>query len=236
MTLLAVENLSAGYGPITVLRSLSFTVGDGEACIILGANGAGKTTTMRALSGLIRPAGTVRFDGRDIANLATETISRLGIAHVPQGRGTFKDLTVDENLRLGAIWRKDRSGAERDRELVLDLFPRLRERLRQQGGHLSGGEQQMLAIGRALLARPRLLLLDEPSLGLSPKVVHEVYGILGQLRRELSLTMLIVEQNAALALTLADRAYVLEVGHIVASGPAETLATDDNIRRVYLGA
>lgn len=236
MTLLAVENLSAGYGPITVLRGLSFTVDEGEACVILGANGAGKTTIMRALSGLIRSTGNVFFDARNIINLPPEAIARLGIAHVPQGRGTFKDLTVDENLRLGAIRRSDRDDVERDRERVLELFPRLRERLRQQAGHLSGGEQQMLAIGRALLSRPRLLLLDEPSLGLSPKVVREVYGILGQLRRELSLTMLIVEQNAALALSLVDRAYVLEVGHIVANGPAKMLAADESIRRVYLGA
>ena len=215
MSLLSVRKLSADYGPITVLRELSFEVEEGEACLILGSNGAGKTTTLRALSGFLPRRGAIRFGGRDITSASPDSIARLGIGHVPQGRGTFRDLSVDENLKLGAVLRRDAAGVARDRDFVFGLFPRLRERLRQIAGHLSGGEQQMLAIARALLAGPKLLLLDEPSLGLSPIMTRKVFAALERLQRERSLAMLIVEQNAAVSLDLADRCYILQTGAIV---------------------
>jgi branched-chain amino acid transport system ATP-binding protein len=235
VTLLSVEHLSAGYGPVTILRDLSFAVAEGEAAVVLGANGAGKTTILRALSGLIWRRGAIVLDGRRIDLLKPDAIARAGIGHVPQGRGTFNDLTVDDNLGLAAARRRDRRAAARDRDLVLELFPRLHERLNQLAGLLSGGEQQMLAIGRALLADPRILLLDEPSLGLSPIITKQVLNALQRLREERNLTMLIVEQNAALSLSLADRGYILETGAIVSAGSADVLMRDENVQRAYLG-
>ena len=202
---------------------------------MLGANGAGKTTILRALSGLIWRRGAIVLDGRRIDLLKPDAIARAGIGHVPQGRGTFNDLTVDDNLGLAAARRRDRRAAARDRDLVLELFPRLHERLNQLAGLLSGGEQQMLAIGRALLADPRILLLDEPSLGLSPIITKQVLNALQRLREERNLTMLIVEQNAALSLSLADRGYILETGAIVSAGSADVLMRDENVQRAYLG-
>jgi branched-chain amino acid transport system ATP-binding protein len=235
MSGLAVQNLSAGYGPITVLRGLTFEVDEGNACLILGSNGAGKTTMLRALSGLIPRRGVITFGARNILNLSPDAIARLGIGHVPQGRGTFRDLTVEDNLKLGSVLRHDGTGAARDHDFVLKLFPRLRERLFQLAGHLSGGEQQMLAIARALLAAPRLLLLDEPSLGLSPIMTAEVYAALARLRSERSLAMLIVEQNAAAASELADHCYILQAGAIVKSGPTSAVLADPAMKAAYLG-
>lgn len=233
--LLEVENLTAGYGQTRVLHGLGFDLGEGEIATILGANGAGKTTTLRALCGMVRREGDIRFDGRPIGGLSTEEVVRRGIAHVPEGRGTFVRLTVEENLRLAAITRKDRSAVAADFERVYDYFPRLRERRRQQAGTLSGGEQQMLAIGRALMLRPRLMLLDEPSFGLAPMIVQDIFGILRTINSEDRVSMLLVEQNASLALDLANRAYVLETGRLVLSGPAAKIREDDSVRRSYLG-
>lgn len=235
MSLLQVQHLVAGYGPITVLRDVQLDVTAGEACVILGVNGAGKTTTLRAISGLIWRHGVIRFDGTDISNWSAERIARAGIGHVPQGRGTFNDLTVRDNLAVGAALRKDRNGVQTDLEMVFDLFPRLKERSKQFAGSLSGGEQQMLAISRALMASPQLLLLDEPSLGLAPKLTEEIFAALNRLRVERALTMLIVEQNAALSLQVAQHAYVLETGSIAFEGAASAVVNDDQIRRIYLG-
>jgi branched-chain amino acid transport system ATP-binding protein len=201
----------------------------------LGANGAGKTTALRALSGMVRTSGDIRFYGERIAGWATEDIVRLGIAHVPEGRGTFLGVTVEENLQLGAMTRRDRPGIAADIERVYEHFPHLKERRGQQAGTLSGGEQQMLAVGRALMLRPRLMLLDEPSFGLAPLVVEELFAILSRLNREMGVAMLIVEQNATLALDLAEHAYLLETGHIVMDAPAAVIGADESIRRAYLG-
>ena len=233
--LLEIANLTASYGQTRVLHGLGFDLGEGEIATILGANGAGKTTTLRALCGMVRREGDIRFDGRPIGSLSTEEVVRKGIAHVPEGRGTFVRLTVEENLRLAAITRKDRSAVAADFERVYDYFPRLRERRRQQAGTLSGGEQQMLAIGRALMLRPRLMLLDEPSFGLAPMIVQDIFGILRTINSEDRVSMLLVEQNASLALDLASRAYVLETGRLVLSGPAAEIREDDSVRRSYLG-
>ncbi len=234
MPLLEVRGLRAGYGESRVLQGLDFEVAAGGVTTLLGANGAGKTTTLRAICGMVRAAGEILFDGRAIAGLATERIAALGIAHVPDGRGTFMELTVEENLRLGAYTRRDREVA-RDRERMFAFFPRLRERLRQQAGTLSGGEQQMLAIARALLLRPKLLLLDEPSFGLAPLVVGEIFAIMRRIIAEQHVSILIVEQNASLALAIADHAYLLETGRIVLGGAASALARDEAVRRSYLG-
>ena len=233
--LLRVEDLRASYGPVRALHGVDVTVEEGGVVAILGPNGAGKTTTLRALCGMVRTSGRIVFDGRSLAGLPTERIVRLGVAHVPEGRGTFTALTVEENLRLGAYTRRDAAGVRTDLERWYAVFPRLAERRRQAAASLSGGEQQMLAIARALLARPRLLLLDEPSLGLAPRVTRELFGVLGQVKREQRTTMLLVEQNANLALELAEHAYVLEAGRTVLAGPAQRVRTDEHVRRAYLG-
>ncbi len=233
--LLEVRHLEASYGPTKVLHGIDFDLDAGGIATILGANGAGKTSTLRALSGLIRRSGEIRFQGDRIDGYATEDIARRGIAHVPDGRGTFVDLTVEENLRVGAYTRRDPAGIAADLDRVYGHFPRLAERRRQQAGTLSGGEQQMLAISRALMLRPKLLLLDEPSFGLAPLVVREIFDILRAINREQKVGLLLVEQNANLALALADRAYLLETGRVVIAGPADELSRDETIRRSYLG-
>ena len=233
--LLSIEGLSVHYGAIKALHEVSFSVQAGEIVTLIGANGAGKSTTLRAVSGLCRcSSGKVTFDGKEIAGLAPHKILRLGLAQVPEGRGIFPNLTVDENLDLGAFARHDRKEIERDRERVFELFPRLKERLDQRAGTLSGGEQQMLAIGRALLARPRLLLLDEPSLGLAPQLVQTIFKIIREINAG-GTTIFLVEQNAHMALQVAHRAYVLEVGHVVMQGDAKQLAASDEVKKAYLG-
>ena len=233
--LLEAHSLCAYYGPTQVLFGLALDVNDGGITTLLGANGAGKTTTLRSLSGMCRTSGDIRFEGKAINGRATEDIVRLGIAHVPQGRGTFSRQTVEENLEIGAMTRRGRAAIASDVERVYGYFPRLKERRRQQAGTLSGGEQQMLAVGRAMMLRPRLMLLDEPSFGLAPLVVEELFGILRTLNRSEKVSMLLVEQNAALALDLADHAYLIETGRLVMEGPAQQLRDDENIRRAYLG-
>ena len=234
-SILEAKGLVAFYGPAQALFGVDFEVEEGGATALLGANGAGKTTTLRALSGLIRRNGDIRFRGQSIGALTTEDVARLGIAHVPDGRGTFVDLTVEENLRLGAYVRSDKEGVRQDFDRVFALFPRLAERRRQQAGTLSGGEQQMLAISRALLMRPRLLMLDEPSFGLAPLVVAEIFRVLGAINRDEGVSLLIVEQNASLALDLADRAVLIETGRVALSGPSESIRSDEAVRRAYLG-
>ena len=233
--LLEARDLCAYYGPTQVLFGLGLAVDEGGITTLLGANGAGKTTTLRSLSGMCRTSGDIRFDGKAIAGRATEDIVRFGIAHVPQGRGTFSRQTVEENLEIGAMTRHDRKAIATDVERVYGYFPRLKERRGQQAGTLSGGEQQMLAVGRAMMLRPRLMLLDEPSFGLAPLIVEELFGILRTLNRQEKVSMLLVEQNAALALDLADHAYLIETGRLVTEGPAQQLRDDENIRRSYLG-
>jgi branched-chain amino acid transport system ATP-binding protein len=233
--MLEVRGLCAFYGENQALHGLDFTLEEGNIVTLLGANGAGKTTTLRALCGMVRLSGQVLFDGTPLLGRATEDIVRLGIAHVPEGRGTFVRMTVEENLQLGAMVRRGRAVVARDIEQVYTHFPRLKERRAQTAGTLSGGEQQMLAVGRALMLRPRLMLLDEPSFGLAPLIVEELFEILRRLNRELGVGMLIVEQNAALALDLADHAYLLETGHIVMAGPAQEIGKDEAVRRSYLG-
>jgi len=234
MPLLEITGLHAGYGEVQVLHGLDIAVARGGITALLGANGAGKTTTLRALSGMIRTSGTIRFDGVRIDGRATEDIARRGVAHVPDGRGTLMELTVEENLRLGAYTRR-RSEVAPGMERVFGYFPRLKQRLRQQAGTLSGGEQQMLAIGRALLLRPKLLLLDEPSFGLAPLVVREIFDIMRRVNQDDGVSILLVEQNASLALAIADRACLLETGRIVVAGPAAEIRKDEAIRRSYLG-
>jgi branched-chain amino acid transport system ATP-binding protein len=233
--LLAVRNLEARYGDTRVLRGIGFEVAEGGIATILGANGAGKTTTLRAVCGMVKTAGEVSFDGRRIEGRATEDIVRLGVAHVPEGRGTFVQLTVEENLRLGAYARRAPGDLGQDIDRVCRYFPVLSERRRQIAGTLSGGEQQMLAVARALMLRPRLLLLDEPSLGLAPLVVREIFRIIRTINREERVSVLLVEQNASLALGLADHAYLMETGTMVMSGPSAELRQNDAIRRAYLG-
>ena len=235
MKLLDVANLNAWYGPNQVLFDLNFQLNVGGITTILGANGAGKTTTLRSVCQAVQTTGSITFLDKRIDGKATEDIVRVGIAHVPDGRGTFTALTVEENLKLGAYTRKDRHEVQVDLERMYSRFPRLKERFRQQAGTLSGGEQQMLAISRALMLRPRLLLLDEPSFGLAPLIVKEIFEIMRQINQEDQVSMLLVEQNAALALNLADHAYLLETGKVVLSGPAADIKADESIRRVYLG-
>ena len=234
MTALTVTDLRAGYGPVQVLTGVSIDVAEAEVVVVLGANGAGKTTLLRAVSGMIPVQGSVVVDGTEVAGRRPDELLRLGVAHVPQGRGTFNDLTVEENLRVGGFTRTSAEVAE-DTERWLDLFPRLRERRDQRAGSMSGGEQQMLAIARALMSRPSLLLLDEPSLGLAPLVTADVFSSIHSVVVELGTGVLVVEQNANLALGIADRGYVLETGSIVSSGTAAELSADDSIRRAYLG-
>src|SRR5262245_13915809 len=234
-TILEVEGLEAFYGRTKALHGVSFSMEEGGITTVLGANGAGKTTTLRAISAMVRTVGSVRFAGQRIDGRSPEDIVSRGVAHVPEGRGTLFDLTVEENLRLGAWARRERGGASGDMERVFGHFPILRERRRQVAGTLSGGEQQMLAISRALMLRPRLLLLDEPSLGLAPMLVQEIFRILRAINRESGVSMLLVEQNAALALDLADHVFLLETGRVVLSGPSDVLKRDDAIRRSYLG-
>jgi branched-chain amino acid transport system ATP-binding protein len=235
MTLLELVDITASYGRVQVLESVSLAVPDGGAVGILGANGAGKTTTLRAISGTVRSTGTIRFDGKDLHGLRPDQVASLGIAHVPEGRGTLSDLTVRENLRVGAYKRKDRKGIQTDIDYCLDLFPQLQDRVRSNGSALSGGEQQMLAIARAIMAKPRLLLLDEASLGLAPSTARAVYAAIRRLRIESGIAMLVVEQNANLAFTLVDSATVLETGRSVLTGSAAELKGMDEIRRAYLG-
>jgi branched-chain amino acid transport system ATP-binding protein len=232
--LLEAKGLHAAYGETKVLHGIDFSVEDGGVTALLGANGAGKTTTLRAICGMVRTQGDIILGGEAIAGMATEDVVRRGVAHVPDGRGTFMELTVEENMRLGSITRKDRE-IEADFERMFGYFPRLKERFRQQAGTLSGGEQQMLAITRALLLRPRLLLLDEPSFGLAPLIVKEIFNIMRRIRDEEKVSILLVEQNASLALAFAEDAYLLETGRIVVSGKAADISKDESIRRSYLG-
>ena len=231
--LLELDGVEARYGPVKALHGVSLTVGEGEIVAVLGGNGAGKTTTLRAVSGLVATSGEVRFAGERITRAAPERVARVGIAHVPEGRGLFSELSVRENLRLGAYLQRD--GFDEDYERVRGYFPWLEERRDQQAGTLSGGEQQMLALARALMGRPRLLLLDEPSLGLAPLVVREIFRIVGELNEKEGLAVLVVEQNAKLALRSSSRAYVLEVGRVALEGPSAELEQNDSVRKAYLG-
>jgi branched-chain amino acid transport system ATP-binding protein len=232
--LLEVEDLTAAYGQIRALHGVDLTVGEGQVVALLGPNGAGKTTTLRSICGMVHTSGRIAFRGKDLTGMATERVTRLGIAHVPEDRGTFPGLTVTENLKLGAYGRRD-PDVRSDIDRWFGIFPRLADRRDQPAGSLSGGEQQMLAVARALLSRPALLLLDEPSLGLAPLVVREVFEVLDRIRAEQGTGMLLVEQNAALALELADAAYVLAAGRTVLSGPASEIRAEDSVRRSYLG-
>ena len=233
--ILELSGVHAAYGATRVLHGVDFAMEEKSITALLGANGAGKTTTLRAICGMVRTEGAIRFAGQPIQNRKTEDIARLGIAHVPDGRGTFLHLTTEENLRLGAYTRKDRAAVARDLGRVYAYFPRLKERSQQQAGTLSGGEQQMLAVSRALMLAPKLMLLDEPSFGLAPLVVRELFGILRAINAEERVSMLLVEQNAAMALDLADRACVIETGRMVLAGAAAELKRDDAVRRSYLG-
>ena len=235
MTLLELTDVTAFYGPVQVLEGVSLTVPDNGAVGILGANGAGKTTTLRAISGTVRAGGRIVFDGKDIRGMRSDQVAALGIAHVPGGRGTLGDLTVRENLRVGAYLRKDAKGVARDIDYCLDLFPNLQDRIKSNASALSGGEQQMLAVGRAIMSKPRLLLLDEASLGLAPSTAKNVYDAIRRLRVESGIAMVVVEQNAPLAFTLVDGATVLETGRSVLTGTSAELKGMDEIRRAYLG-
>ena len=233
--LLELEGVKARYGGVQALHGISLTVEDGESVAILGANGAGKTSTLRAISGTVRRSGRIVFGGRDIGRKSPEAVARLGIAHVPEGREIYAELTVWENLLIGANHRSNWREAKRDCENVAGYFPRIQGRRNQQAGTLSGGEQQMLALARALVARPRLLLLDEPSLGLAPTIVRDFYQLVSSLSHEMGLTVLVVEQNAGIALASTKRAYVLEVGRVAMEGPSEDLREDERVRKSYLG-
>ncbi|MCO5101889.1 MAG: ABC transporter ATP-binding protein [Burkholderiaceae bacterium] len=233
--LLDVRDLVASYGATRVLHGLRFEMARGSVTALLGANGAGKTTTLRALCSMVRTRGEIRLCGERIDGKATEDVARLGVAHVPDGRGTFLGLSTEENLRLGAWARRDRRAVAADLDRIYGYFPRLRERRRQQAGTLSGGEQQMLAVSRALMSRPRLLLLDEPSFGLAPRVVGEIFEIMRRINETDGVSILLVEQNASMALGLADHAYLLETGRIVLAGRADELRRDDTVRRAYFG-
>ena len=233
--LLQLDDVEARYGPVKALHGVSLTVGEGEVVAVLGANGAGKTTTLRAVSGTVKRSGEIVFAGNRISRRPPEAVARLGIAHVPEGRGTLTDLSVRENLRLGAYVRRDRAGIREDEQRVLSYFPWLEHRARQRAGTLSGGEQQMLALARALMLRPKLVLLDEPSLGLAPMVVSEIFRIVSELNEREGLAVLVVEQNAVLALEASSRAYVLEVGKVAVEGSSAELRRNESVRRSYLG-
>lgn len=235
MTLLELENVTASYGHAEVLHGISFGVGDNEAFGILGANGAGKTTTLRAISGLVQVGGKITFDGKDITGFRPDRVASLGIAHVPEGRGTLGDLSVRDNLKVGAYQRRDRAAVTADIELCLDLFPNLRERIGSNASALSGGEQQMLAIARAIMAKPRMILLDEASLGLAPSTAQRVYQAIRRLRSEQGVAMVVVEQNAMLAFSVVDNAIVLETGSTSLRGTRDELMGMDEVRRAYLG-
>ena len=233
--LLELEEVTARYGPVTALHGISLRVDEGESVAVLGANGAGKTTTLRAVSGTVRRSGKIAFGGKSIARTSPEAVARAGVAHVPEGRGTLTDLSVRENLRLGAYTRRHRKAVADDERRVLSYFPQLAQRGSQRAGTLSGGEQQMLALARALMLRPRLLLLDEPSLGLAPLVVTEIFRIVRELNEREGLAVLVVEQNAVVALDATARAYVLEVGKVAVEGTSADLQRDEAVRRSYLG-
>jgi branched-chain amino acid transport system ATP-binding protein len=233
--MLRVENLVVRYGDIRAVKGISFHVERGEILALVGANGAGKTTTLRALSGMLPCEGSVTLQGRDLRGLTPDRILRLGLSHVPEGRGIFGGLTVMENLQLGAWIQRDKAARARDLDMVMDIFPRLRERATQLAGTLSGGEQQMLAVGRALMSEAKILILDEPSMGLAPKLVQEIFGVIRQLN-EKGTTILLVEQNANMALRLAHRACLLETGNLVLEGPASELLTNPRVREAYLGS
>jgi branched-chain amino acid transport system ATP-binding protein len=233
--MLKLTGVNARYGAIQVLRNIDLEVNTGEVVVVLGANGAGKTTTLRAICGMVATTGSIQIDGAEMVGKDTADVVRLGVAHVPQGRGTFPELSVVDNLMVGAYVRKDKE-VQSDIDRWMDVFPRLRERRSQIAGSLSGGEQQMLAVARAMMSRPRLLLLDEPSLGLAPLIIEDLFRRFGEINRETGTTMLVVEQNANLALEIANRGYVLEAGEIVLSGTAEDLRTNDAVREAYLGA
>ena len=234
MPLLELRGVEARYGGLQALHGINLSVGEGEVVAVLGANGAGKTTTLRAISGTVRTSGELLFAGGRLPR-RPEAVARAGVAHVPEGRGTFVELTVEENLRLGAYVRRDRAGVKADQERVLKRFPILADRRRQAAGSLSGGEQQQLALARALMQRPRLLLLDEPSLGLAPILVTELFRVIGELNEEEGLSVLVVEQNATLALSASSRAYVLEVGRVAVAGTSDELRRNESVRRSYLG-
>lgn len=236
MSLLSVSNLSVSYGAIEAIRNCSLRVEQGEIVTLIGGNGAGKSTMLRTISGLLSPKqGTIQFEGKEIQGQPPHRIAQSGLVHVPEGRGIFANLTVEENLQLGAYSRSDHAEIRKDRERALELFPRVRERLKQAAGTLSGGEQQMVAIARAMLSRPRLLMLDEPSLGLAPQIVQTIFQVIREINNS-GTTILLVEQNAAMALKVAHRAYVIEVGSIEMEGPAAELASSDEVRKAYLGA
>ena len=233
--LLEVNKLCASYGATQVLYDVDFSLEAGHITAILGANGAGKTTTLRALCQIVKTSGSIQFDGQQLVGKSTEAVVRMGVAHVPDGRGTFTGLSVEENLRLGAYVRGNKAEMAQDMERMFTRFPILKERRNQQAGTLSGGEQQMLAISRALMLRPKLLLLDEPSFGLAPLIVAEIFRIMRSINKEDGVSMLLVEQNASLALDLADHAYLLETGRVALSGPSEQIKNDESVRRAYLG-
>jgi branched-chain amino acid transport system ATP-binding protein len=235
VNVLEINGVSAGYGRIPVLHDVSLAVGEKSIAVLLGANGAGKTTTLRAISGMVKYTGQILLDGKELKGLGPDQIARLGIAHGVQGRGTFSDLTVEDNLAVGAFRRRDKAEIAADIEQMYTLFPRLRERRKQKAGSLSGGEQQMLAVGRALMLKPRVMLLDEPSLGLAPVIIDDLYESLHRVNRSQGIAMLIVEQNANLALEIANDAYVLETGSMVLSGTARDVSENDGVRAAYLG-
>ncbi|MEO7717121.1 MAG: ABC transporter ATP-binding protein [Capsulimonas sp.] len=233
--MLTLDNVHVSYGPIRALHGVSMTIGEGEIVTLIGANGAGKSTTLRAISGLVHAnAGKIIFEGNDITQMSSAEIVRLGIGHSPEGRRVFANMTVRENLELGAYCRKDKAGIREDLDRALTLFPRLKERIAQNSGTLSGGEQQMLAMGRALMGRPKLLLLDEPSLGLAPFLIRDIFSIITDINKQ-GTTVLLVEQNAHMALGVAHKGYVLETGHIILSDSAQQLLANDDIKKAYLG-